>query len=91
MSGLSVLLMLALFQGAHPKNPVDVPPIQEEYGNLGYQSCDQGCWWVDVEKGEAPLGIKLHRRTHTTCADKARFLMTAEDGSKHCIAFSDPK
>jgi|GEM_PF-7014975 len=59
-------------------SPMDVPAIQEEYGNPGYPVCDMGnCVWVESKDGK--------RRTRPTCADKTRFLMTSEDGKKHCI------
>lgn len=65
---------------------VDVAPIQEEYGNPGYEFCDMGCTWVDAQN---LIGwnshIKTYRRTRATCADKTRFLMTSEDGKQHCI------
>lgn len=68
--------------------PIDVPPISEEYGNLGTKFCDMGqCTWVDYDKNSAIWGetMKPYRRTVKTCADKTRFLMTSEDGNKHCI------
>ena len=73
--------------------PVDVPPITEEYGNPGYEYCDmRNCMWVDG----VPLGFDhtgtspaYKRRTRLTCADKTRFLMTSEDGKKHCIKLGD--
>ena len=67
--------------------PFDVPPISEEYGKPGISWCDMGqCTFVE---GADPFG-KDHgiRRTRLTCADKTRFLMAAEDGSKHCLALS---
>lgn len=66
-------------------DPIDASPIQEEYGNLGYSWCDITCSFVESDKPPFP-DTKLYRRTRATCADKTRFLMTAEDGSKHCIA-----
>ncbi len=85
---MSVLFMLLLlFQWSlqdKVPTPVDVTPIQEEYGELGYQFCDMGCVWVSADHpidGET----KPTRRTRPTCADKTRFLMTSEDGAKHCI------
>lgn len=61
---------------------VDVPPITEEYGNPGYEVCDMGnCVWTEAPEGK--------RRTRSTCADKTRFLMTSEDGKKHCIKLGD--
>lgn len=61
---------------------VDVPPVTEEYGNPGIEFCDMGCHWIE---DYSENGIPPHRRTRLTCADKSRFLMTAEDGSMHCI------
>lgn len=69
--------------------PVDVPPITEEYGNPGFEMCDMdNCVWVE---GANPsrLDEGWHRRTRLTCADKSRFLMTSEDGKKHCIKLGD--
>lgn len=85
-----IILLMFMFQAhfAAPV-PVDVPPVTEEYGNLGYQYCDMGnCVWVDGvppgfdHTGDAPA---YKRRTRLTCADKTRFLMTSEDGKGHCI------
>lgn len=78
---------------------VDVSPITEEYGNPGYEVCDymgtMSCIWVDAQPGDPIPGFDhidtshaLKRRTRLTCADKTRFLMTSEDGKKHCIKFS---
>jgi len=66
-------------------NP-DESPVEEEYGNPGFMWCDIGCTWVE----DSPPAVdgkptQSHRRKYTTCVDKTRFLMTAEDGSKHCI------
>jgi hypothetical protein len=63
---------------------IDVPPITEQYGNVGTEFCDRGqCSFVEGA-GDA-MGNPPKRRTRLTCANKRRFLMTAEDGSKHCI------
>lgn len=67
-------------------SPVDVPPIQEEYGNLGYNFCDMGqCVWRDAGQHWPLIPVIPYRRKRWTCADKTRFLMTSEDGKKHCI------
>jgi len=73
--------------------PVDVPPIREEYGKPGVNFCDMGsCTWMDADPSHPnALTPTPHRRTRLTCADRTRFLMTAEDGSKHCIALSPAK
>ena len=70
------------------KQPVDVPPVTEEYGPLGVDFCDMGCVFVPGGTSPFPDGPKPHRQTRFTCADKTRFLMTAEDGRKHCIKLS---
>ena len=90
-----IILLMFMFQAhfAAPV-PVDVPPITEEYGNPGYEVCDMGnCVWVDTPNEPITVGKPGHggsiphlkRRTRPTCADKTRFLMTSEDGKKHCI------
>jgi len=60
--------------------PFDVPPITEEYGKPRWVPCPEEC-------GDY-YSRALKRPTRPTCADKTRFLMTAEDGSKHCLALS---
>lgn len=79
-------IMMGLFQAQFPKTaPIDVPPIQEEYGKPGFKFCDMGqCSFYEDDKVNE-LGMTPIRRSRITCADKTRFLMTAEDGSKHCI------
>jgi len=72
---------------------IDVPAIQAEYGPLVYTLCDQGCWDVLYTPQDQLViagKLKPHRNKHWTCADKTRFLMTAEDGSKHCVRFPEP-
>lgn len=68
--------------------PVDVPPVQEEYGNPGVNWCDMGaCQWIEIDPDHPhALTPSPQRRTRLTCADKTRFLMTSEDGKKHCIS-----
>lgn len=87
-----LVAILFMFQIGGPSRermppPLDVPPISEEYGNLGKHFCDMGfCTWVDANVNNPDLfGNKPTRRTRPTCADKKRFLMTSEDGIKHCI------
>ena len=84
---MAILIFLMLFQASFPPPPpVDVPPIMEEYGELGNYLCDMGCVWVEARPDSPdPFGSKPIRRTRFTCADKTRFLMTSEDGNKHCI------
>lgn len=70
--------------------PLDVAPILEEYGNPGNEFCDVShCTFVEEEPKPCQKDVSCiappTRRTRPTCADKTRFLMTAEDGSKHCI------
>ena len=92
MKYIIILLALAITQ-AHgqadiERNAIDVPPILEEYGNPGKYICDMAdCVWVDANPSNGLVPNPLTpRRTKFSCADKTRFLMTAEDGSKHCIA-----
>lgn len=84
-------VLVTIGQAQWLKVEIDVAPIKEEYGNPGTQFCDMGaCTWVDYQK-ESPIWgeMKPYRRTRLTCADKTRFLMTAEDGSKHCIRLAN--
>jgi len=83
--GLAVLLLT----GSSARKPVDVPPLLEEYGNPGHNFCDMGkCTFMEGLDPFDP-NDKGQRRTRITCADKTRFLMTSEDGMKHCIAITD--
>ncbi len=88
---ISIIFLMFLFPQASTSRipePIDVPPIQVEYGNLGTEFCDMGsCAWVEYDKTNGIWGssMKPHRRTLLTCADKSRFLLTSEDGVKHCI------
>jgi len=43
-------------------------------------NCNEGHWWLMNDYAEC-------RVTRWSCADKSRILLTAEDGSKHCIKF----
>ena len=63
------------------KQPIDVPPIKEEYRAASLSTCYDSEHCFPVEGSEMT-------RTRLTCADKTRFLMTAEDGRKHCIKLS---
>lgn len=90
-TALAVLLFLQGVQVAPNKNSVDLPAIQEEYGGLVVTLCDQSCSDVPYKPDEwKGLKITPHKAKRWTCADKTRFLMTAEDGSKHCIALRNP-
>jgi hypothetical protein len=64
-----------LVDPAYQKDPVDVSPIEIPLG--------------PCEGPNAIMCAQIYPTTiHPTrfsCADKTRFLMTAEDGSKHCI------
>ena len=80
-------MMILMF--IQPKPAIDVAPITEEYGAVGYTVCDMGCVWVESPTPSFP-DMKLTRRTRFTCADKTRFLMTAEDGTKHCLVLGRP-
>jgi hypothetical protein len=55
--------------------PIDVPPIEEKV--LSTESCSYGIWTC--------TWIRY------TCSDKTRFLMTSEDGTKHCIRIAPEK
>ncbi|HXF12244.1 MAG TPA: hypothetical protein VN517_03765 [Terriglobales bacterium] len=85
---MNLIFIAAMFMfqmTARMPSPSDVPPIMEEYGSLGTEVCDGGrCVWLEVDK-LSRLDEGLYRRTRPTCADKTRFLMTSEDGKKHCI------
>ena len=71
-------------------DPVDVPPITEEYGKLGYEICDLGsCSFVESDEKSKWMGLTPHRQIHSTCADKKRFLMVSEDHRGHCIRLGD--
>lgn len=88
----AVLMIAVSARGQGKPEQIDVPPIQEEYGNPGTSFCDMGaCTWIDYDKNSGLWGdsMKPHRRTRLTCADKTRFLMTSEDGIKHCILLID--
>ena len=52
--------------------PFDVPPVEEK--NPGHQM---------IPSKDCQDCMKF---THTTCADKARFLIPSEDGKLHCLA-----
>lgn len=75
------------------EEPMDVPPLEEnthdvpwkpEASELPYFS--EACGFVDGKMTYAPDPIACHVSSWT-CADKSRILMTAEDGTKHCIKF----
>ena len=53
--------------------PTDVPAVQVG-GHLGFEGCGQSACFD-------------HWVTDYTCADKTRILLTAEDGTKHCVKF----
>ncbi len=56
---------------------------------LGIAVAKGACTWMDVDPAHPnQFTLNPSRRTRLTCADKTRFLMTAEDGSKHCIALT---
>jgi hypothetical protein len=60
-----------------PPEPMDIPAISEAYPACEHYSL--WSWGIKCDKpiiGHAP-----------TCADTRRILLTAEDGSKHCINF----
>ena len=92
----AILLLATLAITAHGQTPternaIDVPAIQEEYGPLVVTLCDNGCWDMPYHPGEwMGLEPSPHRATQWICTDKTRFLLTAEDGSKHCIALRNP-
>lgn len=57
------------------QDPVDVAPIEVPLGNCVINLC--------MTLSTPAVGVT--KLTKSTCADKSRFLMTAEDGTKHCI------
>jgi hypothetical protein len=60
--------------------PIDVPAI--------ILKCTPGSpWGTECCDGKWPY---CHEEGITTCADKRRILLTAEDRSKHCVTFQDP-
>jgi hypothetical protein len=59
-------------KNAPKPEPVDVPAIKAEAPNCFDPKGNAG--------GSMPCGA-------TTCADKSRILLTAEDGTKHCVKF----
>lgn len=67
------------------EQPRDVPPIQElRHQKTGMmRNCKpiQGSEWV-VSCEDDYYDYEV-----TTCADKSMVLLTAEDGSKHCVRF----
>jgi len=80
--GLAVLLLT----GSAARKPVDVPAIQEDYWMEQLVICMERC--PEPRTSLTPFENAL-KHTHYTCADKTRFLMTSEDGNKHCIAITD--
>ena len=60
----------------HPEL-MDVPAIQDDH----IVRC-----FMDAQHGEIPPGCSKHVN-HWSCADKSRVLLTAEDGTKHCVKF----
>lgn len=83
--------------------PVDVPAVLE-YEMLSNAHMHTQSDWVSVDRAmcfdkKLPNGPETiwtgevciaHLGTpHWTCADKSRILVTAEDGTKHCLKFSN--
>lgn len=69
--------------------PMDVPAIHPIHKIIAPQdmTLTEG-GWACYEKGkEVACRTLLKEGTDWTCADKSRVLLTAEDGSKHCILF----
>lgn len=65
--------------------PFDVPAVQvtteEEYGNF---------YWCNSSSNGAVTSMACdphakHNVTRTTCQDKRRVLLTAENGDRHCL------
>ena len=81
-------------QGGVWSPPMDVSAIQEELpGGRGCLERYDGCWVLDKD-GKAVTNDRvwggdwtLLRFYRWTCADKSRILLTAEDGSRHCLKF----
>lgn len=60
--------------------PMDVPAIQED---LWYEE-----GWRETDRCFVGGGTVLHTcKNSWTCSDPSRILLTAEDGTKHCIKF----
>jgi hypothetical protein len=62
--------------------PMDVPALTETKSCFDTFSLAYSTGWSISE--DAKHGCKI---TFATCADKSRILLTAEDGSKHCVKF----
>lgn len=90
------MTILILFAAMMMQQPIDVPPIHARKlvgflpeHNQG-QTCEvegiQGITRVVEDRGWQAYSCEIYT---TVCRDKSRILLTAEDGSKHCIKF-DP-
>ena len=75
-----------LLMGA-AKTPVDVPPISEKYWMQTIMICMDTCPAPNISLTPPKDNDGSWREyTSPTCADRTRFLMTSEDGIKHCIS-----
>jgi len=70
-----------------PSEPIDVPAIteshEEEYGTTDWCNDCDGFYCTSM----ACDPHAKHTVQTVTCKDKSRILLTAEDGTKHCISF----
>lgn len=72
--------------------PMDVPAIRvkqmiEDFP-LATENCRNAKISGCVECVPVQLcDLKKHVEYHYTCADKSRILLTAEDGTRHCVKF----
>ena len=68
------------------EGPVDVPAIQETY-EIGLMTCHAS---PDCEGKGPSCNMSVCEKVRNqvwTCADKSRVLLTAEDGTRHCVRF----
>ena len=72
-----------------PLPALDVPPITETYWMEMFTTCMDECPAPPRISLTQPKDGAWRQYTRSTCADKTRFLMAAEDGSKHCIALKE--
>lgn len=64
--------------------PMDVPAVEV---------IDHKDDWYYMKTYDVPEQEEMFRgdRKRWTCADKSRILLTAEDGTKHCVKFDQEK
>ena len=79
-----------------PPELMDVPAINGDWilgsaTNGHYPEADMACRIAKIEMQleteMRPDGCYIKKPGSWTCADKSRILLTAEDGTKHCVKF----